>query len=127
MKNPQNKKEIKAQKLSDQIDKLLYILNAPETTCTFWKVNDPDFHIMGLRPVKRITIEVINENGFNPYDKKIEENLFKCFKIYILDSKDKIIINEEEINKKKEIEKNGVIYIKSNDLIYIFDTIRKSS
>ncbi len=127
MKNSQTKKETKEQKLADQIKKLLHILNASETNCTFWKVEDPDFHIMGLRPVKRMTIEVINENGFNPYEKKIEEKLFKCFKIYILDSKDKIIINEEEIKKKKEIERNGMIYIKSNDLIYIFDTVRKSS
>lgn len=132
MKPFSEKKVTKEQKISESIDKLLFILNAPETNCIFWKVNEPDAHIMGIRPVTRTTIEIINENGFNPYDKKTSENLFKCFKIFILPNKEKNVINQnilnkEEISKKKEIEKNGIIYIKSSDLIYIFNTIRKSS
>ena len=82
MKQSSPKKKTKDQKLQEKIDKLLFILNAPETSCTFWKVNEPNVHIMGIRPIKRTTVEVINPNGFNPYDKKTEENLFKCFKIF---------------------------------------------
>lgn len=127
MKNPSDKKVTKEQNIAERIDKLLFILNAPETNCIFWKVNEADAHIMGIRPVTRTTIKIINENGFNPYERKTPENLFKCFKIYILNNKEKNIINQDEIYKKKEIEKNGIIYIKNSDLIYIFDTIRKSS
>jgi hypothetical protein len=120
-------KPTKEQKLTDNIDRLLKVLNSPETTCTFWRVDDPHVHIMGIRPVKRTTIEIINENGFNPYDKKIEENLFKCFKIFINNNKNEQALTKEEINIKKEIENNGVIYIKDHDLIYIFDKVRKST
>lgn len=112
--------------IKNRIDKLLLVLNKHETGCMFWKINDPDVHIMGLRPVKRITLEVINENGFNPYERKGNENLFKCFKILILTNKDEYIVTTEEIEKKNEIEKNGVIYIKHHDPIYIFDSIRNS-
>lgn len=127
MKDPARKKQTKDQILQERIDKLLFIFNAPETSCIFWKVNEPNAHLMGIRPVKRTTVEVVNPNGFNPYDKKIEENLFKCFKIFILDSKENIVMTDEEIKNKQEIEKNGIIYIKNNDLIYIFDTVRKST
>lgn len=126
MKESPQKKISKEQSLKNSIDKLLIILNNPETNCLFWKIDDPNAHIMGIRPIVRTTLKVINENGFNPYEKKIEENLFKCFKIFILDNKDKYIINQNEIDKKKEIENNGIIYIKSPDLIYIIDTVRKS-
>lgn len=126
MKEPK-KKQTKEQKLQERIEKLLFILNSPETSCLFWRINEPNAHLMGIRPVKRTTVEVVNPNGFNPYDKKIEENLFKCFKIFILDSKNNIVMTEEEIKNKKDIEKSGVIYIKNNDLVYIFDCVRKSS
>lgn len=127
MKEPSRKKKTQDQILQEKIEKLLFILNSPETSCIFWKVNEPHAHLMGIRPVKRTTVEVINPNGFNPYDKKIEENLFKCFKIFILDNKRDVVINEEEIKNRKEIEKNGIIYIKNNDLICIFETVRKST
>lgn len=113
--------------IMESVDKLLLILNAPETNCIFWKINEPDAHIMGIRPVTRTTIEIINENGFNPYEKKTPEKLFKCFKIFIMDNKEKNIINADEISKKKEIENNGIIYIKNSDLIYIYDKVRRSS
>lgn len=127
MKDASKKKQTKDHILQEKIEKLMLILNSPETSCTFWKVNDPQVHLMGIRPVKRTTIEVINPNGFNPYDKKTEENLFKCFKIFITDSKKDNLVTEEEVKNKKDIEKNGVIYIKHHDLIYIFETVRKSS
>jgi hypothetical protein len=127
MKSVPKTKVIKEQKITESIDKLLIILNTPETNCIFWKVNEPDAHIMGIRPVTRTTIEIINENGFNPYEKKTPENLFKCFKIFIMANREKNLVNQDEIAKKKEIEKNGIIYIKSSDLIYIFDTIRRST
>ena len=109
MKDPARKKQTKDKILQERIDKLLFIFNAPETTCIFWKVNEPHAHIMGVRPVKRTTVEVVNPNGFNPYDKKIEENLFKCFKIFILDSKENIVMTDEEIKNKQEIEKKNNI------------------
>lgn len=113
--------------LETKINKLLSVLNVPETNCTFWKIDDPHAHIMGIRPIKRTTVEIINENGFNPYEKKTDENLFKCFKIFILENKEQYTITKEEVDNKKNIEKNGIIYIKSFDLIKIFDIVRKSS
>jgi len=112
--------------LDPNIYKLLTLLNAPETQCTFWIANEPDVHIMGIRPIKRTTVEIINESGFTPYENKVVENLFKVFKIYVLDNKESLVINNEELEKKREIEKNGVIYIKHYELVYIFETIRKS-
>lgn len=127
MENKQNKKTSAESELENKIDKLLFILNNPETNCVFWKIDEPNAHIMGIRPVQRTTIEVINENGFNPFDKKTEEKLFKCFKIYVLNNKSEESQNKEGIDNVKEIEKNGIMYIKSYDLIYIVDKIRKST
>lgn len=110
----------------EKIDKLLFVLNKPETTCTFWRVDDKDAHLMGIRPITRTTVEMINENGFNPYEKKVTENLFKCFKIYVINNKEENIITAEVIEKKNEIEKNGIIYIKHHDPIFIYDLIRGS-
>ena len=114
------------QVISERVEKLLLILNKPERGCYFWKVDDPYVHLMGICSVKRTTLEIINENGFNPYEKKTIENLFKCFKILILYNEDDNNVTQEEIEKKKEIENNGIIYIKHHDLIYIFDKVRNS-
>lgn len=126
MKAQTKKKITKDDILQEKIENLLSILNSPETSCTFWKVNEPYAHLMGIRPVRRTTIEVINPNGFNPYDKKIEENLFKCFKIFIKDSKKDLPLDENEINIRPEIEKNGIIYIEGHDLISITESVRRS-
>lgn len=126
MKEQRRKKKTKDEILQEKIEKILFVLNSPETSCAFWRVNEPNVHIMGIRPVKRNVVEVINPNGFNPYDKKTEENLFKCFKILVVENKKDLPMMEEEISLKKEIEKNGIIYIKSHDLIYIIETVRKS-
>ncbi len=112
---------------ADNLNKLLAMLIHPETNCVFWKIDDPHAHIMGIRPVKRTTVTIINENGFNPYEKKTDERLFKCFKVFVLDKKNAYHIDEEEIKIKKDIEKNGIIYIKNYDLIYIVNTIRNSN
>lgn len=127
MKEKVRKKPTKEEALQDRMEKLLFMLNSPETSCTFWKVNEPHAHIMGIRPVKRTTIEMVNPNGFNPYEKKIEENLFKCFKIFILDNKKEYISTNEDAIVRKEIEKSGIVYVKHSDLIFIIDYIRKSS
>lgn len=127
MKAPPKKKVKAEDTLETKINKLLSVLNVPETGCTFWKIEEPEAHIMGIRPIKRTTVEIINENGFNPYEKKTDENLFKCFKIFISDNKEQYNLTKEEVEIKKNIEKNGTIYIKSFDLIKIFDTVRKSS
>lgn len=119
-------RKTKDQKKQESIDKLLFILNQPETGCTFWKIEDPDAHIMGIRPITRTTIEIVNENGFNPYDRKKIEHLFKCFKVLIVNKKEEIKTLQEEITKKNEIEKNGIIYIKHHDLLYIFENIKNS-
>ncbi len=127
VKPAQKKKITQQEPLENNIDKLLGILNHPETNCLFWKVDEPYAHIMGICPVNRTTVEIINENGFNPYEKKTEERLFKSFKVFILDCKNDVNNNEEDMWIRKEIEKNGIIYIKNHDIFYIINTIRSST
>lgn len=126
MKTQPKKKQTQDDMLQEKIEKLLSILNSPETLCTFWKINEPHAHLMGIRPVKRTTIEIINPNGFNPYDKKTEENLFKCFKIFVENNKKHYLTIEEKFKIRNELEKNGIIYISHYDLISILEIIRKS-
>ena len=126
MKAQSKKKQTKDDMLQEKIENLLSILNSPESSCTFWKINEPHVHLMGIRPVKRTTVEVINPNGFNPYDKKIEENLFKCFKIFIENNKEHYPTDEEKINIRNELEKSGIVYITHHDLISIFESVRRS-
>ena len=109
----------------NSINKLLNILNIPETRSTFWLINEPNVHIMGIRHVLMTTIEIINENGFTPYENKVKENLFKVFKIFVCYEDEELNI-QEELDLKKEIETNGIIYIKHHDLIYIYEKVRES-
>lgn len=120
------KKLTKEENLNKRIDKILAILNVLETGCIFWRSTKPHSHIMGIRPVKRTIFEIIGKDTFNPLERKFEEMLFKLFSVYISDKEEDNILTKEEIENKKELEKNGVIYLKSNDLFFIFDFIRNS-
>lgn len=120
------KKQTKDEKLEERIEKILFILNQPETGCRFWKSDQPHSHIMGIRPINRTCKEVIGKDTFNPYDKITDEKLFKFFYIYISSKKEYIVPSIEEIEQKKEIENNGCIYKKHHDLFYIFDFIRNN-
>ena len=114
-------------KIEVRIDKLLEILNDPMTACKFWRSIDEECDISGIKPVKRTTIETINANGFTPFDKKIEEDLFLYFNIELVDSKDPYIMSKEDIEKKNKIGKNGKIYLKHNDSFYIYEFIRNKA
>ena len=113
-------------KKESNIDKLLSLLNHPDTKSTFWKVDEPYVHIMGIRPITRTTLEIINENGFNPYENKVKEKLFKVFKIYMSTPRKKDII-DKDIKIKKSIEQHGITYINHYDLAYIYKTIKESN
>ena len=121
-----NKDEKKDEKIEQSIDKLLIVINDAATQCRFWRCNEPYAHIMGIRPVKRTTLEVINKNGFNPYNKETEENLFKSFIIYISPNENENTLNKEEIQNKKHWEDKGYIYLKHHDLLYIYEFIRNN-
>jgi hypothetical protein len=114
-------------KLDEKINKLLNILNFPETGCNFWKTEEPFSHLMGLRPVKRTTVEIIAKDTFNPYEKKLEEKFFKVFKIYISSNEKENILSKEELDYKKNLEENGYIYLKHHDTFYIYEFIRNNT
>jgi hypothetical protein len=114
-------------KLNQKLDKLLNILNLPETGCNFWKTEESTSHLMGLRPVKRTTVEIIAKDSFNPYERKLEENFFKVFKIYISLNEKENILSKEELEYKKDLEEKGYIYLKHHDLLYIYEFIRNNT
>jgi hypothetical protein len=113
--------------LNEKIDKLLNVLDDPATTCKFWKTDDTSSHLMGLRPVKRTTVEIIGKDSFNPYEKKIDENLFKVFIIYISQNEKENILNPQELEYKNDLENKGYIYLKHHDLLYIYEFIRNNT
>lgn len=121
------KKISQSDKRNEKLDKLLTILNLPETSCKFWKVEQPYCHLMGIRPVARTTLEIINKDGYNPYDKKTDEKLFKVFMINITLNEKENIISKEELGYKKDLEENGYIYLKHHDLFYIYEFIRNNT
>ena len=113
-------------KHNEKVDKLLNILNLPETSCKFWKAEEPYYHLMGIRPVTRTTLEIINKDGYSPYEKKTDEYLFKVFMIHISSNEKENILNKEELEYKKDLEKDGYIYLKHHDLFYIYEFIRNN-
>lgn len=108
-------------------DKLMKMLNKKDTNCHFWWGVKFESEIMGIRPVSRNTIEVINPNGFSPYRKEQEEKLFKVFIIDIVDSDKQYIYKKEDKNKEIRLLKDGYIYLKSGNIDYIYDFIRKNT
>lgn len=112
---------------SYKINILLKWLADPKTGCIFWKDKDGSGDIVGIRPVKRITIETINPNGFTPYKKETEENLFKLYLIDVVTCNDIYIWTTEDFEKREMIEQNGTIYLKSENIKYIYDFIRKNT
>jgi hypothetical protein len=129
---PKKMKKTKPEDPKTCIDKLrdrakIEVLNDPMTACKFWRSIDEECDISGIKPVKRTTIETINANGFTPFDKKIEEDLFLYFNIELVDSKDPYIMSKEDIEKKNKIGKNGKIYLKHNDSFYIYEFIRNKA
>lgn len=116
------KKKPNKESIDSRIDKLLTILNQPQTNCEFWKVSSPHYHIAGVRPVTKETIKVLNPDSFNPYEDRKIEMLFKYFKILITEESESEFI--AHVDTKTKIEKNGTIYLVSHDLIWIYEQIR---
>jgi len=135
-KSPQKKTERKKTEaqvptdpnpLETKIQKLLHVLNDPDYKCEFWRSEHRDYHIVGVRPVTKTTIEILNADGYNPYRKEIGEIVFKYYKIFIVDSNDQYNMTLNDLDRKRTIEMNGTIYLKHNDLIWIVDYIRNRS
>jgi hypothetical protein len=117
----------KEENRQEKINRLLTKLNDSETKSEFWQISHKDYHIAGVRPVTRTTVEILGKDGFNPYEKKIDEILFKYYKIFIVEDKEEFSMEPEicrMTGKKMEIEDNGAIYLKSNDLLWIYNAIR---
>ena len=110
----------------ERIEKLLLLLNHPETGCKFWREERDNYHLMGVRPIKRTTLEIINKDGYNPLPKQTEEKLFKVFYISISTEEKFNKLNNEEIKFKNSLEDSGYIYLKHHDLIYIYQFIREN-
>lgn len=113
--------------LRKKVQILLKWLAEPKTRCIFWEDHNGSVDIVGLRPVIRTTLETINAGGFTPHEKKKEERLFKFYLIDIVDNNDKYIWSKEDEEKREIIEQNGSIYLKSENIKYIYDFIRKNS
>ena len=122
--NKKNKtiKPIQNIKPTNNIDRLLSMLNDPSTSCKFWKSINEECDISGIRRVNRKCTKVMNEHGFNPKPIETEEVLFKYYNIDICDTIDRA--NEEDIKKEEELKSKGIRYIKSHDVDYIFEVIR---
>jgi hypothetical protein len=112
---------------SKKVNILLRWLAEPKMNCIFWQDHNGSVDIVGLRPVLRTTIDTINAGGFTPYEKKADEKLFKFYMIDVVDNNDKYILTREDEEKREMIEQNGSIYLKSENIKYIYDYIRKNS
>jgi hypothetical protein len=111
-----------------KILELIRRLNKPETNCFFWEVsaNDLDIggvvHIVGVRPVLRQTVHVLNKDGYNPVETKQEEILFKFFCINI----GRVIDKERRKQVIQSFEDKGAIYINEECIDVIYNMIKNS-
>ena len=112
--------------VTNNLTKLKNLLNKPETGCTFWHSAEEGINLHGYKSIFRTTVEIINKNGFMPYNKTIDEKLFKVFKIYLEDKNENLTV--DKIKKIKDIaQSDGSIYIRHKDPVYIYEAIKNSN
>lgn len=107
------------------IQKLHFMLNDPETKCSFWFSHDMK-GFSGIRPVKRTTVETLNKDGFNPWEKKVEETFFRFYIIDVLEEKHEGPEDKETIEKRIRLEDLGYIYLRSHNIDWIYNYIKSN-
>src|SRR5208283_573230 len=97
-----------------KIQTLLNMLNWSQTGCKFWDPWNPyedieEGDLQGIRPVKRFTIEKLEENIFSPTERKTEETFFRFYILDIVESDDKYTYNEDDYKKERKLVEKGFI------------------